>query len=162
MNRKILVHLKWLHDDRNFSWFEPTNYQIMFFNQKLGILVSCFRYQIDIDYIEYRAKINFRQIPISNYLNMRRFADDDRIEYGPSVEDPVQRLESSLRVISSGLSHRCNDILSGDKKWLELLRLHDRNSWEGLPLDGDLANELSAQLAGFRKAVPLSRPASDE
>lgn len=51
-------------------------------------------------------------------LVMQRFTPVDRAHYGsPTTVD--ERIAASVRVYASGLGNRCQDVLGGEKSWLQ-------------------------------------------
>lgn len=71
----------------------------------------------DIGYVSVDKKGVIRAYSLMD-INENRFTPQDRECYGdPTTADG--RIESDFKVDCTGLMNRCNDILSGDKQWLE-------------------------------------------
>lgn len=71
------------------------------------------------------------------YINKQRFTTRDRVHYGDPIEFD-DYIKGDMRVICSGLLNHCQDILTGDKTWLQ-----------GYPDDGDYNSRVTEFLAPY-------------
>lgn len=111
---------------------------------RFALSLSCDREGVDIGYIESMVGDGFLFHRITNFIGMNRFLSEDRCCYG-CPEDTVEgHVRASLRVVCSGLTKRCADILSGDRAWLNALREKDRETYKGLPVSARVAACLSS------------------
>jgi hypothetical protein len=117
--------------DFNLSISHIDEYECLISGQNFSLSIALEPEGIEINYIDKISKDN-RSYRLTNYLSTQRFTAADRSLFGsPSSKD--ERAQSSLRVFASGITNHCSDILSGDKKWLEILKKKDPDSWKGIP-----------------------------
>lgn len=85
---------------------------------------------VHVAYIELPAGGAPRAVGLDAYLQDQRFTAEDRAQFGQPVGRTAYVL-AALRVVVSGLSQRCDDILRGERAWLERLRRRDPARWRG-------------------------------
>lgn len=112
--------------------------EVLLVGQDFSLSVSHDRESVEICYIEPTTRGAFAFYRITNMLGMHRFLPNDRKLFG-NPSNTEEQVRASLRVISSGLTNRCADILSGNREWLNDLRKKDPASWKGQPLDAMLS-----------------------
>lgn len=81
-------------------------------------------------YVEVAPGGEPRMVGLDTYLQDQRFTPEDRAQFGQPVGRTGHVL-AALRVVVSGLSRRCDDILRGDRQWLRRLRDRDPYRWRG-------------------------------
>lgn len=106
--------------------------EILLLRDGLAISIAYDREGIEVSYID-GVEGNLRAYRLTNFLGTQRFNEDDRAHYGSPVTG-VDRIMASMRVFASGLEHRCEDILTGDKAWLMAFKRKDPVSWQGRPV----------------------------
>lgn len=113
--------------------------EVLLVGKDFALSVSYDREGVEIGYIEPASEGAFAYHRITNMLGIHRFLPDDRKLFGNPANTVEDQVRASLRVIASGLTNRCVDILSGDRAWLNDLRKKDSASWKGQPLNVKLS-----------------------
>lgn len=106
--------------------------EVLLLGEGFSIAIAYDRDGVEVNYIEDTGR-GLRSHRLTNFLGTQRFTADDRAHYG-SPATGADRILASMRVFASGLEHRCEDILSGDKTWLIALKRKDPASWQGRPV----------------------------
>ena len=118
--------------------------EVLLAGERFALSFSYDREGVDIGYVESAIDGGFLFHRITNFIGMSRFSSEDRLCYG-CPEDTVEgRVRASLRVVYSGLTKRCVDILSGDRAWINALREKDREAYKGLLVSARVAACLSS------------------
>lgn len=116
----------------------------MLVGRGFAISISYDREGVDVGYVECSGNGTWTFHHITNMLARQRFMQQDRDLYGVPPDVVDERIKASLRVIASGLTNRCDDILGGDKSWLTSLRKKDAEKWKGLAAPGHMIQALTS------------------
>lgn len=103
-------------------------------------LSVCFsREGINIYYLDSNIKDQGGHIcihPISRYIT-KRFTNEERELLTNTSPNDKKRIITELQFFSRGMLNHWKEILSGDKKWLELNKLKDKHAWKGIVINKD-------------------------
>lgn len=122
-------------------------YEVILLGNGFALCLSYDREGVNVGYIEITSDHSFILHRITNFIGMNRFLPEDRQLFGSPPNTTEEQVRSSLRVIASGITHRCKDILSGEKTWLENLRRKDSTSWKGQALNNSMLALIISELS---------------
>lgn len=123
------------------------NSQIILIGKHFALTVSRDRENIEVGYVEFSSQKSFMFHRITNFIGLNRFLPADSACYGHPDNSIEAQFRASFRVVVSGLTNRCKDILEGDKSWLIELRRKDEMAWKGEPLNSRLKAVVNKYLA---------------
>lgn len=95
-----------------------------------AVVIGDDRDDVLVFYVERRLGGRLLAYNIGTWVD-GRFTPEDRATYG-SPHSLVEYRDAALRVVATGLTYRCADVLSGDRGWLDALRKRDPDSWQPL------------------------------
>lgn len=116
-----------------------------------AILLSAGLDDVDVTYVEMMPSGQLAAYNVGTWIG-RRFLPQDRVLFG-APEGRAAYVRSALRVVASGLAHRCADILRGDRTWLRELQRRDPAAWAprtATSVEAALAPMLQAPVSGTR------------
>ncbi len=118
--------------------------EVLLAGKRFALSISYGRDGVDVGYVEVIGNGNFSFLLITNMLGVVRFLPEDRALFGSPGNAVDEQVRASLRVISSGVTNRCSDILEGERAWLDVLRKKDPAAYKGETLSAPLLAVLSS------------------
>lgn len=120
------------------------NSEVLLVGKRFALSISHGRDGVEIGYVEVVGNGKYSFLSITRFLGALRFLPEDRALFGAPEGTVDEQIRASLRVISSGITNRCSDILEGETLWLDGLRKKDPAAYEGEALSTPLLAALSS------------------
>ena len=120
------------------------NSEVLLVGKRFALSISHGRDGVEIGYVEVVGDGKYSFLSITRFLGVLRFLPEDRALFGAPGGTVDEQIRASLRVISSGVTNRCSDILEGEKSWLDSLRKKDPAAYKGEALSVPLLAAMSS------------------
>jgi len=116
INNNIPIYMSEVCKKYNMTCEKLTDLDTVMYNDKCCLLFQVGKFYVSVSYIFEEDGVLVEYL-CDSYLSIR-FDDEDRKELIP-IEKAGDSVKNDIKILSRGLLSKCDDVLSGEKQWME-------------------------------------------